>query len=38
MGFNSGLKKLIFRNKPTDPRSAVVPDLVLVKSKAFVVT
>jgi len=29
---------LIFETKRTDPRSAVVPELVLVKSKVFVVT
>jgi len=29
---------LILEKKPTDPRSAVVPDLVIVKSKAFVFT
>jgi hypothetical protein len=29
---------IIFESKPTDPRSAAVPDFVLGKFKAFVVT
>ena len=32
------LLPFIFESKPTDPRSAVVPDIVVVKSKAFVFT